>query len=308
VAHVNLTAAQWAIRAEDTAIKGLVSNVEKEVPIFKDCLFRVLKRKNYLDYKRVNTAPTSTFRAHGDGVAQSYSVAANVKTYVKILESYPAVDSAEEEWAETLSDECQLQINAHSAKFESECLYGPSTEGFDGVDTLIADDGEANFFDGGEDTVGADHTNIFFLSWGPKKAQGLIGPNGLLKAGKLAKSLIAGATGPYEAYYKKVGMYPGLAVFIDKAMAQYGNLWATGSDHRPTLAMLDEIILYLAPGNKCAYMSDASLLWIKALLVTAGYDTGKGSNNAGVWDQSYNNCKLYNTPQVVNTSALKTAA
>lgn len=308
MAHVNLTAAQWAIRAEDMAIQGLVSNVAKQVPLFDDCLFKTLPNKNYLDYKRVNTAPTSAFRAHGDGAAQSYSVVAEVKTYVKILESFPAVDAAEEDWKDVLGEECQVQVNAHAAKFGSECLYGPSSNGFDGIDTIIANDGSAGFFDGGNNDVANTHTSIFFLSWAPKVAQGLIGAKGLLNVGKLTKSLIAGSSGPYEAYYKRVGMYPGLAVFIDKGCAQIGNLLATAATNRPTLALLDEAILWLAAGNKCAYMSDTSLLYIKALLVTAGYDTGQGSNNAGAWNQVYNGCKLSNTDQVINTSALKTAA
>lgn len=302
-----LTATQWGYRwGNDVA--GLIDNVSKEIPIFQDILWRPAGEGNTHKFARVTAYPVPTFRAAGAGAYEGHTTVAQVSVTVKILQSWASVDKALSDWAEVLADEAEFQFLGVANTFENEVFYGDTdadANGFDGITDSLVFSADNCLGAGG---TGDDTTSIFFISHGKRRFEGIYGTNGLLGMGDAYtnKRKTDGADTFLEEVTMLTNMYPAIAMYrTSDAIGQICNIEHAGASNLITLALIDEMALWMKGENKVGYLHKKTWLKIKALLAAAGYDTGTGSDDSGKWNGSYSGFRFKVSDNIILTETAK---
>jgi len=304
-----MTAAEWG-RRWGNDIDGLIDNVAADIPTLQDVQWREGNEGDTHKFARVTAYPSPEFRAINAAASEDHSTTEQISVTVKVLDCWASVDAAQNDWAEVLADEQEFQVLGSAERFETEIFYGDTdtlAAGFDGInDTLALTDTNCLTAEG--DSADAQ-TSCYFISHGKRRFEGVYGKEGILKSGKpfFNKRKVDGSDASIPEYTMLTSFRPAIAMYrTSDAIGQICNCEPTGTTNTITLELIDQMEQILKGANCIGYLHMNLWLRIKALLRTAGLETGAGFDNSGKWAGAYGKFKFKVSDQVLITEAVKT--
>lgn len=211
---------------------GIVSAVLAGSPLLNVMPARAVPGIEY-SYLRKTVNPTAGFRAVNTGLENSTGTKIRVPVSLKILDASFALDKAVADAdirgrEVAIAEESKDHLESGMFTGEGQILYGTdSTNGFDGIATVLADLGNPHVIDAGGTAGSGDSeaTSVFFIRFGDQDVHVLWGKNGELVIGDPVVQRIDDGTGKfYTGYYVDISAWMGLQIGSDLSVVRICNI------------------------------------------------------------------------------------